>query len=469
MTVLVAAPPAASTRSTESRLAADARVDRAVRLAASGTLWLGLLLVTYWWVADAGLTDLAGWASGLTSAGRLSGLWAADLLLVQVLLMSRLPPLEHAFGRDQLARSHRIVGFLSFGLMLAHIVLIIAGYASGRWAAVPGTTWDLITRYGGVLLAVAGTVCLVMVVVTSTRAARRRLRYESWHLLHLYAYLGVGLALPHQLWIGSVFLQSPAAAAYWWTLWAMAAAAVLIWRVGLPASRSLRHQLRVSSVVRESADVVSVYLSGRRLDRLPVRAGQFVNVRFFTAPGWTRANPFSLSAAPGSRSLRITGKALGEGSARLAQLRPGTRVLFEGPYGRLSSRARTQPKVLLAGAGVGITPLRALAEGLDYASGEVALLQRSTGEPLFAREFEALTLEKGLQVLSLPGPRPSSGSVLGPAGGLDELAALQSWIPDLAERDVFLCGPTAWTTGVKRLVLAAGVPHDRIQTESFGW
>ena len=61
----------------------------------------------------------------------------------------------------------------------------------------------------------AGTVCLVMVVVTSVRAARSRLRYESWHLLHLYAYLGVGLALPHQLWTGQEFLASPAATVFW--------------------------------------------------------------------------------------------------------------------------------------------------------------------------------------------------------------------------------------------------------------
>ena len=146
---------------------------------------------------------------------------------------------------------------------------------------------------------------------------------------------------------------------------------------------------------RESSDVVSVYLTGRRLDRLPVRAGQFLTVRFLDGPGWSRANPFSLSAAPDGRSLRITAKALGAGSARLAHLRPGTRVLFEGPYGRLSSRARTRPKVLLAGAGVGITPLRALAEGLEYAPGDAVLLDRFTAEPLFVAELQALMARAG--------------------------------------------------------------------------
>ena len=109
------------------------------------------------------------------------------------------------------------------------------------------TLWDLTSHYPGMLLAVAGTVALVMVVVTSVKAARRRLRYESWHLLHLYAYLGVGLALPHQLWTGQEFLASPGPTVFWWTLWAAAAGAVLVFRIGLPLWRTLRHDLRVTS------------------------------------------------------------------------------------------------------------------------------------------------------------------------------------------------------------------------------
>ena len=187
-------------------------------------------------------------------------------------------------------------------------------------------------------------------------------------------------------------------------------------------------------------------------------------------PGWTRANPFSLSIAPNGRTLRITAKALGEGSARLAYMRPGTWVLFEGPYGRLSSRARTQRKVLLAGAGVGITPLRALAEGLEYAPGEAIMLQRYTAEPLFARELEMLAAPEACTWWTCPARAISPTSVLGPAArGMPELIALQRWIPDVADREVFLCGPSTWTDGIERLVLAAGASGDRIHTESFGW
>jgi predicted ferric reductase len=447
-----------------------ARADAVVRTAAGTTLWLSLLLVTYWWTAGRGVQDLAGWATGLTSLGRLMGLVAADLLLAQVLLMARLPILERAFGQDRLARQHRLVGFTSFNLMLAHVVLITWGYAAGRLLATPATLWTLTTTYPGMLLAAAGTLCLLLVVATSIRAARARIRYESWHLLHLYAYLGVGLALPHQLWTGQQFLTSRAATLYWWTAWAVAAASVLAWRVGLPLWRTSRHLLRVTSVVPEAPGVVSVYLTGRGLHRMPVEAGQFLTWRFLGRHGWTRANPYSLSAAPDGHSLRITVKQAGDGSTDAAYLRPGTRALVEGPYGRLSPRARQRRRVALIGAGVGVTPLRALAEGLEYAPGDAVLVQRFRDQPLFDRELAVLERERGLQTLYLPGPRRSPDSWLGTGvGTADDVTALTWWIPDLAERDVYVCGPPDWAESVRRACEAAGLPPEHFHIETFRW
>jgi len=421
-------------------------------------------------VADGGVQDLAGWADGLTSTGRISGLWSAVLLLAQVVLMARVPLLEGAFGQDRLARVHRVVGFVSFDLMLVHVVLVTWGYAAGRLLSVPGTFWDLTVDYPGMLLAVAGTVCLVLVVVTSIRAARRRLRYESWHLLHLYAYLGVGLALPHQLWTGAQFLTRPAATVFWWTAWAVAAGSVLVWRVGVPVVRNVRHGLRVDAVVPEAPGVLSVWVSGRRLDLLRAEAGQFLMWRFLGRRGWTRANPYSLSAAPDGRRLRITVEVVGDGSAALGALGPGTRVLVEGPFGRLSERARTHGKVALVGAGVGVVPLRALAEGLAYAPGEAVLLHRYRDEPLFRREMESLAASRGLRIVGLPGARRTDASWL-PLGSppVDDAGTLLGLLPDLAERDVFVCGPPGWTDSFTRAARAAGLPDDQLHVETFGW
>jgi predicted ferric reductase len=468
------APHAAETRpsaprhaSTRPPTGATARRDLRTRTIAEGLLAAALTLVTYWWATGGGLGDLGSWTSGLTSLGRLTGLLASVLLLVQVLLMARVPLLERAFGQDRLAVIHRLVGFTSFTGMLAHIGLITWGYAAGDLTATPSELWNLTVTYPGMLLAAAGTACLVMVVVTSIRAARTRLRYESWHLLHLYAYLGVGLALPHQLWTGQEFLASTARTVFWWALWVLAAGSVLLWRVALPLLRSLRHRLVVTAIVPEGDGSVSVHLTGENLADLDAHAGQFLTWRFLTGTGWMRAHPYSLSSAPDGLGLRITVKALGDGSSAVAGLRPGTRALVEGPYGRLTARARTAPGAALIGAGVGITPLRALAEELP---GDIVVLHRFTGTPLFAREFTQLAREHGITLVPLPGRRRAPDSWLGEGvGPVDDLTALRTRVPDIAERDVYLCGPTPWTRLVHRTLLAAGAPAERIHTETFGW
>lgn len=435
---------------------------------------LSLVYVAALWTAHGGVQDFAdGTAAALMSLGRILGLFASDLLLVQCLMMARIPWAERTWGQDRLARWHRVVGFSSFSLMLAHVVVITLGYAAGDRRSVPGELWNLAWTYPGMLLASVGTLLLVLVTVTSIRLARRRLRYESWHLLHLYAYLGVGLALPHQIWTGTDFASSPASRAYWWTLWIGSAAAVVVFRAGVPLWRSWRHALRVERVVVESPGVVSVHLRGRRLDRLGARAGQFLTLRFLDGPGWSRANPYSLSAAPHPALLRVTIADAGDGSARAAHLRPGTRVLFEGPYGRLTSEARSDHArpVVLIGAGVGVTPLRALLEEIDTPAQVTLLVRvRSAADLLFPGELEALARARGVRVVPLVGPRARPDSWLpDTVAGRDDISALRRLVPDIDDAEVYVCGPPQWYDSVTAAVLAAGVPRRRLHEERFSW
>src|SRR3954454_22139265 len=438
--------------------------------------WASMLVVVALWVTGGGLHDVTDplSAAGLTTLGRLTGLISADLLLIQVILMARIPFVEQAYGQDELARRHRLVGFWSFNLMLAHILLITVGYAGAF--AVFGAVKEfvsLVLDAPGMLLALAGTAALTMVVVTSIRAARRRLRYESWHLLHLYAYLGVGLALPHQLWTGQDFLSSPLATLYWWSLWAAAAGAVLTWRVGVPLYRTLAHGLRVSAVVAESPGVVSVEMTGRRLHKLPAAAGQFFVWRFLAGPGWTRGHPYSLSAAPDGRTLRITVKDLGDDSRALAGVRPGPRVAIEGPYGRLHAGVRTRRKVTLMASGIGVTPMRALLEELPQGPGDVTLVFRAATEAdlVHRAEIDALAAASGARLFYLVGHRvPDRSSWLpSDAAHLSDRAALLHLVPDVADHDVYLCGAQPWMDAARHAALAAGVPADHIHEERFSW
>ena len=435
--------------------------------------WASMLVVVALWVAGGGLQAFGTLAGALSSVGRLTGLVSANLLLIQVLLMARIPMVERVYGQDELVRRHRLVGFTSFNLMLAHLVFIVLGYALEAGLNPFVQAWEMVVDYPGMLLALAGTVLLVLVAFTSMRRARRKLRYESWHLLHLYAYLGVGLALPHQLWTGSEFLANSVAAAYWWGLWAAAAASILIWRVAVPLYRSLRHELRVVQVTPEGPDVVSVAMTGRDLDRLGAQAGQFFNWRFLAGPGWTRAHPYSLSAAPDGRTLRITVKDLGDGSHGLSGVPVGTRVLIEGPYGRLHPGVRTSRKVTLMASGIGISPMCALLAGLPQQPGEVTLIYRAASDADLALrgEIETVARQNGARVFYVVGNRmPGRPSWLpASAGALTDAEALAQLVPAIADNDVYLCGATAWMDAAAQAARDCGVPAERIHCERFSW
>ncbi|MCW2758345.1 MAG: putative ferric reductase, partial [Nocardioidaceae bacterium] len=341
----------------------SSRSDTAVA-ATLGLLGTATLAVPVWlWARTDGLIGSFRHLPNLNAGdANLVGFVAIDLMLLQVLLLARLPWLERAWGRDVLTRRHRRLGYWSFWLMLLHVYL----FALQRATRDPGNAgralWRVFVTDRHMLLATIGTLLLVMVVVTSTYRARNRLRYETWHWLHLYAYVGAGLVLPHIL-IGAD-LAVGWVAAFWWTFYGVAVAAILVWRIGRPALVSRRHDLHVSAVRREVPGVVSVEVAGRDLDRLGVASGQFLTWRFRGSRGWTRGHPYSLSAAPTSDLLRVTVRGGGDGGDRLATVPVGARALVEGPYGRPGGHRRRHSRLLLLAAGVGVTPFRARLEDL---------------------------------------------------------------------------------------------------------
>ncbi|GAA2445557.1 ferric reductase-like transmembrane domain-containing protein [Agromyces soli] len=435
-------------------------------------IWGTSLSIAVIWVLGGGVqATIGGGPDALDSLGRLTGLASANLLLYQVLLMARVPVFERGLGRDAITRLHRQSGFWSFWLLVAHIALLVFGYAQAARLGPLEQLWGFVWAYPGMLLATAGTLLLVLVVVTSLRRARRKLRYESWHLLHLYAYLGVGLAIPHMLWTGADFTASPIASVYWWGLWGAAAACVLVWRIVLPLRRSARHGLRVAGVRADGDRGIEVRVRGRALDRLHALPGQFFVWRFLDGPGWSRGHPFSLAAAPGQDELVIAARTAGDGTRRMAAMRPGTRVLVEGPYGTMTGAARTGRGLLMLGAGAGVAPLLALLEGEAYASGEATLVTRNhlASEALRIPEIQRLQRERGVVHFALDGERSQHGPSWVPAqyaawSGAELLCHLR---PDLLDCDVFVCGPAPWMTAVLRDLRAAGVGPERLHHESF--
>ena len=408
------------------------------------------------------VTAGAGKNSVLTAA-KFFGLHAGLIMMIQLLLVARLPWLDRRLGMDRLTAWHRWVGFTLLWTVVTHATLVVVGYAT-LYGMPVFATFASLAGVAASLLGMCAAAVVVGVAVVSVRYARRRLPYEAWHAVHLGLYAAVLLALAHQMLEGTTFTSSAVAAAYWWTLWVLVLAALVGGRVVLPVWRNARHRFRVAAVVPESDTVVSVYVTGRHLDRLPARAGQFCIWRFPEHNGWWQANPFSLSAAPGGRlSLRLTAKAVGTTSAGLRTLPVGSRVVVEGPYGAFTGLHQRTGATLLVAGGIGVTPIRALLE--ESARGSAVVLYRvsTAADAVLLGELQELAHLRGAVLHVLAGRTGGDP----PARPFDPpgLAAL---VPDIRHRDVYVCGPPSMTEAVLRSVRRLGVPRAQVHAERFG-
>ena len=490
--------------------------------------WALLLAVTCLWALNGGIQQLVGTApaaafgstsgdslalvsTSMESLGRLTGLIASILLLIQVTMMARIPWIEQALGQDRLTYFHRILGFSSFSLMLAHIGVLVLAKSSST-VSVFSTAWMITTTYPGMVMAVVGTVALILVVATSFAAARRSMRYETWHLIHLYAYFGAGLAVPHQLWTGSDLMFSPVASAFWIGAWLLAAGSVVVFRILLPLALSLYFSLRVHDVTYLQPDLVQVTLVGKHMQRMPARGGQYFVWRFCNK-NFFAGLPVSLSAAPNGSTLQFTCQIVGPKTQHVSQLTPGTKVFFEGPYGRFhggsrnagitaNSQAIPSPIVILA-AGTGVLPALSMVEAHLHERRDepgayatvpvpVVIVRAPNWERLpQAHRFHELNQSGAIHLVTAFGHRAPQ-SIFPPsqqhptarrssrhperhsehrsrkAIASHDAQTLSSLAPHIPHSDIYLCGPTDWMNSARYVVRLTGAPADTIHAERFG-
>jgi len=308
-----------------------------------------------------------------------------------------------------------------------------------------------------------------VVAVSSLVAVRRRYPREVWHAIHLLTYAAVAVSLPHQFSTGGVFSAPGYQRWYWLALLTVVGTSVLVYRVLVPLLQSVRHTVRVTDVRVEGPDTVSITMTGRRVDELDARAGQFFNWRFLEAGSWWQTHPYSLSGPVRENELRITVRGLGRGSRRLAGLRPGTRVALEGPYGVFTEDARTGPRLVLAASGIGVSPVRAILEEATFLPGEaVVVLRASDPTDLALRtEIEALCTARGARLYCLTGPRPADIPSWLPAEEAAHGLSLRSYVPSAEHADLYVCGAPAWTALVEEDARGMGFTPDSIHVERF--
>ena len=400
-----------------------------------------------------------GVANAIGSTAAMVGTYLCLMLLV---LISRVAWIEREAGHDRMVQWHRKIAPYSLALIATHVFFTTLGYSQVSKVNMPTELWKLITTYAWILPATVAYVLMISLGFASHRIARRRMKYETWWTAHLYFYIAVALAYGHQIKTSKLFILHPLLKNFWVSLYIAVLAIIVVSRIFIPLWLSLRSNLKIVEVVRETHDVVSVYISGKNLERFKARGGQFFQWRFMTRHWWWQAHPYSLSAQPTNNLLRITVKNLGDQSSSLeSELSVGTRVIVEGPYGVFTAKHRFTNEIIAFAAGIGVTPIRAMLDDLpeDVKTTFIFRISDESNAPL-RRELEKIASERNYDFHYLVGHRDQHPMTVD---------YMLQYAPNLANSDVYVCGPNGFMQGVLDMAQQAGVPEKRIHHESFSF
>lgn len=416
----------------------------------------------FWYLAIARYQHVTT-ANIILSIGHIAGLLAVIFVLAELIMMARVPLVEKAYSLDELTRIHRINGYLVFSLMMLHVIATTVSYQIIDRNSFIAEYLHLVLSFEDVFKASLGFILFIIVTITSIRAARKRVSYEIWYVIHLGAYLAVILAFGHQLSDGPDFIGRPAFVAYWYGLYAITALLIGWYRFMVPAWSMWRYKLRVVAIESETHDSYTLKLAGPGLSNFTYTPGQFAIWYVLSKGIWWQGHPFSISSNPGDSTLDVTIKASGDYTKILPRAKVGSAVIVDGPHGKFTLAKARSKKLLMIAGGVGITPIYSMLKNIDFTDYDVELLYacRSTEDIIFDAELNELSA-KGLKRVCYLSEEPGK-----PKSTINN--DVLKGISDLRERDIFLCGPPAMMQALTNNLNALNVPKKQIHSERFDY
>ncbi|MHB9757063.1 FAD-binding oxidoreductase [Streptomyces sp. BYX5S] len=143
-------------------------------------------------------------------------------------------------------------------------------------------------------------------------------------------------------------------------------------------------------------------------------------------------------------------------------LTPGGTVWARGPLGRFTINHHPSPKYLFLSAGSGVTPLMSMTRTLyDLAHPVDVVFVHS------ARTFDDIVFRRELDLIAATSPHFRVRHVLDDHGEQLDARLLRRTAPDLAEREVFSCGPAGYMRAVRDALVSEGFDMSHHHEEAF--
>jgi len=365
-----------------------------------------------------------------------------------------------------LAQIHRLNGYLSMLFILLHPILLIFSYAIIGKVGFFSQLGDFIFNEDELLKAAIAVLLFIAIVFLSIHFVRKHVKYETWYFVHLLTYLAVILAFGHQLSFGGDFLSNKIFVYYWYFLYAFILGNFIFSRFITPLWNAYRYRFSVDHTVSENGGATSVYIKGKNLESWKASPGQFISLRFLTKNFWWQSHPFSLSAIPKNDQLRVTVKNLGDFTSKVSNLTKNTPVLIEGPYGTFTAKSAPKTKYFFIAGGVGITPIRTLAEKLASTNNLIIFYSNKTSKDIiFRKELDELSQKYHFPIHYI---MSNEENYSGEKGRIDK-EKLMRLVPDLKDREVYICGPTSMMECLSEMLQELGLKTKHIHYEKFGW
>ena len=441
-------------------------------------LWLILLLnlgviVVFWLIGSGSFlvvegSDPVSLGNFFLALGRLFGYSGMLFVLFQLILIGRTSWVEQRYGHDALAKIHQENGRIALGLLIVHPIFLILGQSWVSGLSFTDGFLNLVQTKPLVIFAPIGLILLFAIVLISNPLIMKRVKYERWYYFHLFQYAALALVIGHQFFVSPDFMAVPAFLGYWIALYVFVLCNFIVYRVMKPFLLYRQHKFVLDRRIQETHDTVSLHIKGQKMDRFSFLPGQFLLMRFLAKGLWWQVHPFSISARPDGEEVRITVKAEGDYTKELVQINPGTRVIMDGPLGRFTRIASKKDKVLFIAAGVGITPIRSVLEDLALQGKNLLLIygNKTSKDIIFQEELEALSKKYNMPIHYFLS-RENAVPPVNP--GRIDLQAIQRLVPDLQDREIFLCGPVEMMRALRISLAKIGFPSENIHFEKFNW